>query len=497
MKLAKAEDIIIRLDAASAKRLHNYESQLSADRDKRLFDIKMYNYLRSTVNNVKHLEDTKNYLDGIGFSQSKYEYSKIKDQLDNFCKPGAPNKAWNKYFQLAEADLTAEVSRARLKTLTPHFKEDVYDLVPKKDTHAGFSYILTGQRRKGEYFENLFTKFKSHVQEAKREGSFNKPILIGTRTQASGAFNDDGSRTNTFKAKSRLVSMVDIYQVMAETIYAKPLQEWLGYRDWYAGGKDDQQINGIITKYVARGRYATTIDYSNYDQSIPSWLIHKAFNIIKSAFQCGHFDNELFEIVKMDFICKVFIDGEGRLVYADKGVPSGSMFTQIVDSIINRLMIKTYMYSRGITCDHMIIMGDDNLIFTEEKLDLEDLSNYLNSMFGIVVHPEKCKQVERFQDPEFLSRYWTLQGCDRCIEVLYSKLLYPERYRDYSRSDVSNMEEMIVHAYCLTYPVAMMKVIDDKTFIYPESRGAVLRTEFSKAAKYLSGLMKYRMEYLR
>nr|QIS87968.1 MAG: RNA-dependent RNA polymerase [Dubrovin virus] len=376
---------------------------------------------------------------------------------------------------------------------------DIRDALPKLDTHAGFSSILTGKGKKGQYLDgNMVSTLNKTIERARKEKSFNRPILIGTRTQASLIRDDEGIlNRNRFKSKTRLVSMIDIEQILVETKWAKPVQKQMACVDWYAGGKNDAQIMKHLFHCGNIFTDSVTIDYSHYDQSIPSWLIRESFDVVKACF--AKVDEELFSIMVNDFIHKVFIDGKGNLRYASKGVPSGSMFTQIIDSIANRLMILSYLYSKQYK-DYefeMMIMGDDNIIFTNEALDMHELGDFLNRNFGITCHPEKCTQTHGHVAPEFLSRTWTREGVYRDPLVLLSKLVAPERYRSYEKSQFTGSFEekvkyeimLLIKAYFISFPKGMRELISNDG-AYDRAYWSPTISEIARS-KMTTGLIQY------
>lgn len=490
MKLSKAKEVISRLDAASDKRLQSYVKALSTDRDTHLFDKQVLDVLLKYARSKSEVLGVVKYLKGLDYTSSKYRYELIHDQVVRFTGSDVPSFSWNKNFKQAKHELMSEVHSWRLKQLEYNSKEGIEDAIPKKSTHAGFSYITTGKRKKSEYIEGLLDSYTAAEESARIEKSFNRLILIGSRTQASGAFKADGSFTHTFKDKSRLVSMKDIYEILAESKWAKPFQNRLAGTSWYAGGKDDGRILGFIAKWRRKYRYSITVDYSHYDQSISAWLIREAFDIVREAFFGRYFDEELFSIVREDFINKVFVDGKGTLVQSNKGVPSGSMFTQIIDSVVNRLMILTYLNSKGVSDREMMIMGDDNIIFTHNPLDEVDLSGYLFKNFGIEANPAKCSHTDRESGfPEFLSRTWTIDGVYREPHSLISKLLYPERFRSYNEG---LKPEAVIVAYILSFPLGMEQIINVKRF---ETDYNVKGGNCQDGDVWMTGLMLYRKRF--
>lgn len=491
MRISALEEIN-RLDAAQTKRLENYTDNLSTDRDKVLFDKNVLEVLKS-YSNLDEMDEVLDYLKSINYSSANYSYSMIEDQLLRFTEENHKDFRWNQHYKAQKAEMIAEFNSWRLSQVEYRVDDDIRNVLPKKDTHAGFEFVVTGKRKKGEYLEDgVVRQYLEQEEFARQNGSFNNIILAGTRTQASGAFNhdEDYAFTGTYKKKSRLVSMVRLWLILAESKFAKPLQSKLGHTLWYAGGKDDAAIMSRIMTMKSKKRYSLTLDYSHYDQSISDWLIRDAFDIMEAAFTHVNFDRELFHIIREDMVRKYFIDGNGRIRESRKGVCSGSMFTQLVDSIVNKLMIGTYMKSKKLEHE-CLIMGDDNLIYTDVKLDREDVCSYLMYNFGIEANPAKCSEATVKEAPEFLSRYWTIDGVWRHPYELLSKVCYPEKFRDYAKGADAIM---IIYAYCLSFPLGMRKLIRYEDFMQDYTPKEELLRDSGKR-KYLSGLMQYRLDH--
>jgi len=462
LRLQKAKEVVAGLEAPQRTRLLMFTGNLSTDKDPGIFDDKMFEYVCDITTDRQWVEDKLQYLNSIGWNQSKYDFSQIRKQAKRFAEKNHSWFGWNDNYKTAKERRIQEAETFNLKSLRFGENDRIEEYLPREDTHAGWSYILTGDKEKGKYREGLLQMYKREVMEAKECGSFNKPILPGTRTQASNPFEDDGSYNNDYRDKSRLVSMVDIYQVMAEVVFAKRLQTRFSSIPWYAGGKDDRTIKVLMMEWKSKYKHWISIDYSKFDQSISDWLIRDAFDVVRAAYSKDqYFDEQLFKIVREDFINKVIILGINEFYESMKGVPSGSMFTQLIDSIVNRLMIDTYMISKGIDKYEMMIMGDDNIIFSNVEIDSDNLSTYLKKNFGIEMNPKKCGFGEcKKKDPEFLSRRWTFDGVYRTPELLLAKLIFPERFRDY-KNNPDLHPSMIIQCYIDSFPLGM-KFVSDK-----------------------------------
>lgn len=493
-KTRNTETLENSLSVGSKHRLRNYRKNLSVTRGKNdvLFDSEVLKVLQRYALNPESLQFEREYLnhvrdeEGNLFSRNLKEYAKISKNLEEFSKSDHSSFRWNQNYQKSLEELRNVFRRAHLKPLDYKCDDDIIQAIPKANTHSGWTWIESGNKKKGDNMDGIYSRYVSHYASMLESGTLEKPVLIGFRTQASGEYEDDGSRTGTCKHKTRMICMVDLIQIVFELKYAKPLQKFLAGLECYAGGEDPNVTSSKIRSWQRRYQTWYSLDYSSFDMTISSWLIEDAFSILREAFR--FVDDAEWSCIVHDFIHKDFVVNE-CIVHADKGVPSGSMFTQIIDSVVNLLAVMTYFNSIGEKCE-MITMGDDNLVFsnlpcTEEAVKL--LSTYINKNFGLIINPTKSVIGRYSEPPTFLSRYWRLDGQWRHPNSLISRMLFPERYRDYS-GEVT--PEVVVFAFILTYPLGMKKLINVPSFLQdnPISRKYVLDTVDSQ---YVPGSLAF------
>lgn len=497
-QMRNLEELGSSLSKGSKNRLFQYAKNLSVTRGKydRNLDKDVMSMVKKYAQNPAAVNGEIEYLmnlvckDGVPFSRNLKIYSTTEEAMARFADKDYTSFRWNRNYRKSLEQLKS-IFRLKLKPLVYHSDEDIRNALPKVDTHSGWTYIETGLKEKGKNISGSYKTFQRFKQSAIQEGSFRKPILIGFRTQASGEYEDDGSRTGTGKHKLRVVSMVDMYVIIAELMFAKPIQNFMATQNFYAGGKDETEISSIITNWRVNNRRFLSIDYSSFDQTISSWLIEDAFSVIREAFVMYPWQEKLFDVIVHDFIHKDFVLSEG-ILHSDKGVPSGSMFTQIIDTLVNWLVVNTYFNSINEKCE-MIIMGDDNAIFTKAQVDIEHLASYIIKNFGLIIKTDdKSNEGEcRKDDVKFLSRYWTFDGQWRHPNQLISRLLFPERKRIY---DNEIGPQHVIFAFILTYRKGMEQFLDTRRFMhdYPISKKYVLNQVDSR---YLPGALAYIKEY--
>lgn len=427
------------------------------------------NKCQATIDYLNQVVDTK----GIKYSRSARNPQDLYDALEHFKGRDYSSFRWNENYQQALRVITDQLDRLvgtkKLSPLVYTNDEDVVSNIPKKTTHAGATWLVTGKKHKGENLENAYSRMCERSEFLRNHGTV--PILCGSRTQGSGAIDDEtGEFTNTCKHKTRLVCMVDLWTIVLEQRFVSPLQRVFNEWDWYAGGTSDAYKERIIQNWRGKYVYFTCLDYSKYDMHVSSWLIEDAFNILKHLFVLDEHDSELFDALCYAFIHKTFITPKGDVV-SHRGIPSGSNFTQIIGSLVNMIMVTTACLSLGVSQYQMMVMGDDNLLFYDSPTGEEEaefFNSYISHNFGITVNDSKANHgIARHTAPEFLSRYWRAEGIWREPNVLLSHILFPERWRDYIHADEFGhvlIPEDIVSAYIDCYDLGMSKLIDVDRF---------------------------------
>lgn len=223
----------------------------------------------------------------------------------------------------------------------------------------------------------LFRKRKDVQEESlslAREGR-NYPAMLGWRGQAKGLITTQ-----------RVVWMFPFSTNILEGRFFRPLQEVLNravtyFSAWISMDEVDKRITSLMFNQRAiKNSVLLSSDFSGFDQSVveqQDWF----FTFVKLMFQARYAEeiDELAEILAtIEIICTRYIKFTGR-----HGVPSGSVFTNILDSIVNLIAQNSSLYNAMPT--HSQIQGDDGAVLvTDVSLHLEHLENC-----GFTVNPDK------------------------------------------------------------------------------------------------------------
>lgn len=498
-KARSTECVSQGLSVAQQTRLRRYQERLTittglGDQDN--FDKEMkalllrYTYHPDEIQDIiTKLNNTFGQRTGLPFRRTLKSWDWCADQLARFIEPNWRNFGWNEHYRAAYERLRKELSSYSCHPLRFHNDDEIREALSKLDTHSGWTWVESGFKEKGKNVEGVWKRWNDAFEYAKEHDlNMRRPILLGFRTQASGEF-DEGHWSGAFKEKSRIVNIICLLQIVSELVFSKPFNEVVVDAPMFAAGKNDLEVRSWIDARKGKYGYFASLDYSHFDQSISAWLIRDAFNIVRSCFCLDVESNREFDVVVNSFIEKDLVIDRGVL-HSVKGVPSGSQFTQVIDSIVNLLVIYTYLSAKGISGESTV-MGDDNLVFTNVELDMIDFSSYVAHNFGLEINADKSNQGTNYDEPTFLSRKWTNEGPDRAWCEVVSRMLYPERFRPYHFGEVQPYEVLLAYAY--TYRCVSEKVnLAELKHMYRVNEATLKNI----ASRYIPGSISYMRDYV-
>jgi hypothetical protein len=278
------------------------------------------------------------------------------------------------------------------------------------------------------------------------------PCLAGVRTQR--------------KEKTRLVWQYPLELTLLEALIARPLINYFKATDHVMTFGDFSLETGMrLRRCAAEYKYHYSIDYSQFDASVSSIFIRYAFNAFRTWF---YLDDEVypgvtlgkvFDIVQRYFIFTPIVMPMRGATYPvlvngkQSGVPSGSYFTQIIDSFTNvsLIMAASKRFKLGVTTRNLFVLGDDCLFFSNAKVDVKTIGEFV-SIFGFKVNLEKGSHGVSTMDVEYLGRKWRNGFPIRSFDEISRGALYPENYRRYSPERGTRQEQAlsVLSSYLLT-----------------------------------------------
>jgi hypothetical protein len=210
-----------------------------------------------------------------------------------------------------------------------------------------------------------------------------------------------------------------------------------------------------------QGKFAYSLDMKSYDSTLPSVLIKEAFKILQTWFDGDQVIwlgeqpfavRDLWPKVMKYFINTPIVMPDRRIYYGKQhGVPSGSYFTQLVDSVVN-VMICGALSSKfgfGVTTERLLVLGDDLVFWSDKLQDLGVVSRWLEKSIGVQLNVEKSRVTKRGEAVPFLGRNWINGFPSWDIDEILKRMVYPERYRIRSKDPEKRRREvrMLIASY--------------------------------------------------
>ncbi|GMK36925.1 MAG: RdRP [aquatic viral metagenome] len=192
-----------------------------------------------------------------------------------------------------------------------------------------------------------------------------------------------------------------------------------------------------IAGRIQRARWSQIqfcMDWSKFDSTVPRKLLRVIFDYLKTWFVDQESQRKV-EIVKDYFLHSGILMPDGKVyVGRTRGIPSGSLFTQIVGSMANYFLIRYIAYRTNTWVDEkgILVFGDDSVIPLSRFPDLKAWADEAGRL-GMVMHP--AKQVLTHGAPHFLGHIWEGPLPWRPLEETLQALATSERYMKFESKD--------------------------------------------------------------
>jgi hypothetical protein len=191
------------------------------------------------------------------------------------------------------------------------------------------------------------------------------------------------------------------------------------------------------------------LDYSKYDSTIPAVFIREAFRILSTWFEESDLNEFGWSTIVNYFINTPIVMPDGHLyVGKNHGVPSGSYFTQLIDSVVNVALMYAYSHKFGFRFDplSLFVLGDDSIVRVKGQFSLSDWAAYANSL-GMSIHDDEKTVVG---EAHFLGATWKKGKPDTDLQKLINNGAFPEAHRSYEGQPHRGAEH-VVRSYAATY----------------------------------------------
>jgi hypothetical protein len=268
-----------------------------------------------------------------------------------------------------------------------------------------------------------------------------------------------------FNGKTRLVWGYPYSMTVVEGLLAKPLiEKFKGGCSPMAFAMPAGALGTKLRVASYHKEWAYSLDMSQFDATISASLIYIAFDILKTWFDLSEVEpvtgvtvDMLFNIIEKYFVYTPIIMPDGNVYYGkDHGVPSGSYFTQLIDSIVNVIIGGTISakFQMHVSRREIFVLGDDLLMWSNRTISLDKIAAYANEQFGVKLHgSEKSKRYHYDETIHYLGRDWDNGLPDLPEEEILKRMVYPESFRKYAKDPIDRERQvhMMLLAYAGTY----------------------------------------------
>ncbi|QED42872.1 ORF1 [Dactylorhiza cryptic virus 2] len=215
------------------------------------------------------------------------------------------------------------------------------------------------------------------------------------------------------------------HYILMEGTSAQPLLDAFkrGQTFFHIGEDPTVSVPEILSFTAKHCGWLMSLDWSSFDATVSRFEINTAFDLIKDRITFPNFETEqAFEISRQLFIHKKIATPDGNIYWSHKGIPSGSYFTGIIGSIVNRLRVE-YIWRLHKQRGPKIIFtqGDDSLIGDDDYTDPTMLAK-LAKPLGWILNPDKTETSRMPEYVTFLGRttYGGLntRNLKKCIRLL-------------------------------------------------------------------------------
>lgn len=356
----------------------------------------------------------------------------IFDGLMHYTGPTKPrfiDERYDRILKEIEKEFRVDVK------ITPHDWELAAKVIPKS-TSPGLPYIITHPgKKKGDILDARFDRIVGYWE---RVGD-RKPVCPLPDCAAFARSHTGPIGTN----KVRPVWAYPLDVILAESRFASPIIDCLvnqeiGHHTAYGaemlrGGMEWIQSQCIQAMRVDPAPKFIMSDFSQFDSTVPAWLIRDCFSILRKKFNLNSKEHNIWKKVVSYFINTPVRNSDGRRILTDHGVPSGSMFTNIIDTMVNMIVSR---YATLATTQQKpifdVYFGDDALMCFHSSaiINLDDISKQVETWFGMKLNTKKSYWTNNRRNIHFLGYYNNFGSPVKPDQELVASMIYPQYLTD-------------------------------------------------------------------
>jgi len=311
-----------------------------------------------------------------------------------------------------------------------------------KSTSPGFPWVHQGYHTKGDVFADKMAR--DHIHRTWDSIGRGVPWQLPD----SLAFHRVIASEKT-KSKIRPVWGYPTEVIVEESRFFFPLFSELkalsNERDTCYGIGMETALSGhahLARNFIdTQASYLLLSDISNFDSHVTAWIIRDVFSHMSDWFDFSKVQDSEGKIWNVNptqtarrwksmisyFINTKIRTPSGLRFQKAQGVPSGSMFTNLMDTIVNAVQMRTALYRMDSYPVKDYYYGDDSGVFIRDNIDIERLAEILLDVFGAVLSVDKSFVTDNIENIHWLGYYYRKTGPSRDMKFIIASTLFPDR----------------------------------------------------------------------
>lgn len=358
-----------------------------------------------------------------GWSRSYYTTEGHVQSISNYQKRQYANKPLNVSMQQTDNYCQQYFkSLPRVKSLD--FNTQLRDVPFEPDSSPGIG--MPGKKGTEGNLERAIRQANATVNECMRN---NTQTVILESTPDAG-FTRTQLTKLTDGLKVRNVFGQAFQYILIEGCSAYPLMEMFCQTDtFFFCGKDPRiHVPILLENAMLNHERMISLDWSSFDSSAEPWEINDAFDLLESILDFPNVESRAaFDFARIFFINRKIAAPNFIVYFKERGVPSGSFFTMLIDSIINWRRI-LYLHHRAYEFFPPLLktQGDDSFIGTSHHVKPEGLLLQIPEDTTWSLNPAKCPSDDTPSTVPFLQRRLKWGNQARDVQRVERLAIYPE-----------------------------------------------------------------------
>jgi len=341
-------------------------------------------------------------------------------------------------------DKAVRLVRAEYKlphTIVPTFINNV-DMI--KSTSSGYPHF----ERKGKIETEIRAEARKlfhHMKRLPRE-RIGYPYVAPA---AKGGLSEEEE-----VRKTRFIWMYPAAMLNCEGVYAQPLIK--AYYNSVTKSKllmTGRNTFPRLAEFLSHvngdeGIYGVGLDFKSFDQLPRAQTIRDAFDILNDNLEHGTYwdphsgiqiggagvkrrSQQAFQNIVDYFVNTPLILPNGRVIVKHIGIPSGSHFTNLIGSIVNRILLYTFMFHEEIPMRRLMTNGDDSAFLLAEEYVKDLLSRasaFFLKCFRMVINLKKSCIASSPKEMHMSGTVWPSCRAQRTTAEWMDLALYPKVY---------------------------------------------------------------------